>query len=124
MFVDFSFLDCWDEELKATNKLKVKVRGPKFRYPNALFNLAAFLSTLQGFRQIEGMLAALAKLRQFKVPDYTTIFRRVRRLRFDINLDKLEDEFIVAIDSSGIKVSPRGEWLRRLYPGKKRRGLA
>ena len=28
----------------------------------------------------------------------------------------------MAIDSSGIKVSPRGEWIREIYPERKRKG--
>lgn len=119
IFVDFSFLDRWDEELALTNKQKASVKGPKFKYPNALFYLAAFLNTLIGFRQVEGVLQGLSKLRKFEVPDYTTIFRRVRRLKLKLNESKLKDGFIVAIDSSGIKVTNRGEWLRKV--GKKKR---
>ncbi len=121
ILLDFSFLDRWDEELALTNKPKASVKGPKFKYPNALFYLAAFLNTLIGFRQVEGVLQGLSKLRKFRVPDYTTIFRRVRRLKLKLNASKLKDGFIVAIDSSGIKVTNRGEWLRKVGK-KKRRG--
>lgn len=50
LFVDL-FLDKWDEQLRLTNKTKAGMRGPKFEYPNVLFNLTAFLSVLQQFRQ-------------------------------------------------------------------------
>ena len=95
IFVDFSFLDKWDEEVKATNKVKTGRKGRKFKYPNSLFYLAGFLHTLMGFRQIEGVLLGLSKLKKFEVPDYTTIFRRVRKLKLRLNTRNLENGFIV-----------------------------
>jgi hypothetical protein len=47
------------------------------------------------------------------VPDYTTIWWRVTKT--PITLDPQVDpnqELTIAVDSSGIKVSNRGEWLR------------
>jgi hypothetical protein len=84
LFVDFSFLDNWEKEMEDTNKLKASKRGPKFKYPNVLFYLTALLSIFLPFRQIEGFLLGLSKLKPFKVPDYTTIFRRVRKLNFNL----------------------------------------
>jgi hypothetical protein len=54
------------------------------------------------FRQTEGFLRGLSKLKRFRVPDYTTVFRRVRKLDFSLDLKKLDEDFVVAIDSSGI----------------------
>jgi transposase-like protein len=51
------------------------------------------------------------------IPDYTTINRRINRLDIKINEDdnknkEFEDEYIViAIDSTGIKVTDRGQWM-------------
>ena len=50
-----------------------------------------------------------------------TLLYSVRKLNFYLNVDELEDDFIVAIDSTGIKVTNRGEWLREKH-GKKRKG--
>jgi transposase-like protein len=51
------------------------------------------------------------------IPDYTTINRRINRLDIKINEDdnknkEFEDEYIViAIDSTGIKVTNRSQWM-------------
>ena len=69
----------WDRELAEMNRTK-KTRGRKYTYPSALFYLAAFINAVLPFRQSEGFLRGLSMLKKFKVPDYTTIFRRVRKL--------------------------------------------
>jgi len=56
------------------------------------------------------------------VPDYSNISRRINRLNIKINDDDDDDDdkcslqhddyFVIAIDSTGIKVSNRGEWIR------------
>jgi IS5 family transposase len=51
------------------------------------------------------------------IPDYSTISRRINRLNVKIKEDnkvkEFEEEYIVvAIDSTGIKVTNRGQWLR------------
>jgi len=44
--------------------------------------------------------------------DYSTISRRVNKL--DIKIDKRigNDDIVIALDSTGIKVANRGEWIR------------
>jgi len=55
------------------------------------------------------------------IPDYTTINRRINRLNIrikDVNSKNkdFEDEYIViAIDSTGIKVTNRGQWMREKW---------
>jgi hypothetical protein len=49
------------------------------------------------------------------IPDYTTISRRINRL--DIKIQDKSKEFendyiVIAIDSTGIKVTNRGQWMR------------
>src|SRR3954471_1343751 len=51
------------------------------------------------------------------IPDYSTISRRINRLNVKIKEDnkvkEFEEEYIVVgIDSTGIKVTNRGQWLR------------
>jgi hypothetical protein len=70
IFVDF--LDNWEKEVEKTNRVKMHKRGRKFTYPDALFYLTAFLNTLLGSRQVEGILSGLSKLKNFPVPDYST----------------------------------------------------
>jgi hypothetical protein len=66
------------------------------------------------YRQTEGIAQGHAKGKVPSIPDYTTISRRINRLDLKIkdvdskNKD-FEDEYIViAIDSTGIKVTNRG----------------
>ncbi|HXT84537.1 MAG TPA: IS5/IS1182 family transposase, partial [Verrucomicrobiae bacterium] len=59
------------------------------------------------------------------IPNYTTINRRINRLDIKIKDDdknkEFEDEYIViAIDSNGIKVSNRSQWMRDKWHLKKK----
>ncbi|MER5176576.1 MAG: hypothetical protein ABJB76_04670 [Candidatus Nitrosocosmicus sp.] len=49
------------------------------------------------------------------IPDYNTISRRINRLDMEIKDNKInefEDDYIViTIDSTGIKVTNRGQWM-------------
>ena len=59
------------------------------------------------------------------MPDYTTINRRINRLDIKIEKDNknkdFEDEYlIIAIDSTGIKVTNRGQWMRDKWNIKKK----
>jgi hypothetical protein len=58
------------------------------------------------------------------VPDYSRICRRINRLNIKINDDDDDDDktslqhadnFVIAIDSTGIKVTNRGEWIRHKW---------
>lgn len=48
------------------------------------------------------------------MPDYSTIYRRVSAFvpEFEQSLADLGDEVVIAVDSSGIKVTNKGEWIR------------
>ncbi len=65
----------------------------------------------------EGIAQGHAHGKVPSIPDYTTISRRINRLDIKIeNDDKstdFKDEYIViAIDSTGIKVTNRGQWMK------------
>jgi hypothetical protein len=81
------------------------------------------------FRQTkEGIAQGHAKGKVPSIPDYTTINRRINRLDVKIkdvnNKDKdFEDEYIViAIDSTGIKVTNRGQWMQDKWNVKNKKG--
>ena len=44
------------------------------------------------------------------VPDYSTINRRVNELNIKIN-ERIGNDIVIALDSTGIKITNRGEWL-------------
>ncbi|MCL4344676.1 MAG: IS5 family transposase [Thaumarchaeota archaeon] len=72
------------------------------------------------FRQEEGFVRALSKyVHNLKVPDFRTIWWRTNRL--DINLESIDTDqpIVVAIDSTGIKVSNYGDWIRKKWKVKR-----
>ena len=114
----FDVINNWDAELKKMNKDKV---GEPFQYPNTFLLLLGYAKIYfhLPFRQTEGIARGHAKGKVPSIPDYTTINRRINLLDVKIkgidNKDKdSKDEYIViAIDSTGIKVTNRGQWMRR-----------
>lgn len=114
LLIGFDFLGNWDRELKRMNKGK---RGKPFEYPEGFVKFLAPVRVFfhMPFRQEEGFVEALAKLLpKLKVPDYSTIYRRVSAFvpEFERSLADQDEEVVIAVDSSGIKVTPKGEWVR------------
>ena len=102
----------WDTELKDMNKDKV---GEPFHYPDTFVLLLGYakVSFHLPYRQTEGIAQGHAKCKVPSIPDYTTINRRINRLNIKLNDNKSSKEFkdeyiIIAIDSTGIKVTNRG----------------
>ena len=62
------------------------------------------------YRQTEGVVIAHAKSKVPSIPDYSTIQRRINKLDIKIN-EHLENDIVIALDSTGIKITNRGEWL-------------
>jgi len=52
-----------------------------------------------------------------RVPDYTTVWERAIKIppSIDKTLDDYVDGVILVVDSTGLKVYDRGEWVRELY---------
>ena len=77
------------------------------------------------FRQTEGIAQGHAHGKVPSIPDYTTISRRINRLDIKIKEDNKSKEFedgyiIIAIDSTGIKVTNRGQWMQDKWNVKKK----
>ena len=77
------------------------------------------------YRQTEGIAQGHAKGKVPSIPDYTTINRRINRLDIKIKEDnkikEFQDEYIIiAIDSTGIKVTNRGQWMREKWKIRKK----
>jgi hypothetical protein len=124
MLFDSDFLQNWRAELKKMNEGK---EGPHYRYPNSLISLLATVHAyLLPFRQLEGFLRMMSiHIKRLKevVPDFTTIWWRVARMK--INLDPNvnqsgRDDVVIAVDSTGIKVTNRGEWMLDKWKNKRR----
>ena len=107
------------------NKDKV---GEPFHYPNTFLLLLGYAKVYfhLPYRQTEGITQAHAKGKVPSIPNYTTINRRINSLNIKIKEDdnknkEFEDEYIViAMDSTGIKVTNRGQWMREMGCKKER----
>ena len=127
ILLGFDVIDNWDSELEEMNKAKV---GEPFHYPNTFLLILGYAKAYfhLPYRQTEGITQAHSKGKVSSIPDYTTISRRVNRLDIKIkdvdNKNKqFKDEYIViAIDSTGIKVINRGQWMREKWHIKNKKG--
>ncbi len=126
ILLGFDVIDNWDTELKEMNKDKV---GEPFHYPNTFLLLLGYAKAYfhLPYRQTEGIAQGHANGKVPSIPDYTTISRRINRLDIKIENDdknkEFKDEYIViAIDSTGIKVTNRGQWMRDKWHIKNKKG--
>ncbi|MDG6988707.1 MAG: IS5 family transposase [Nitrososphaerota archaeon] len=121
LLFDPDFLSGWRGELESSNEGK---EGARYRYPSSLMSmLAAIHVYLLPYRQLEGFVRVFAEhvdVIRGVVPDYTTIWWRVARVKVDIDptVDRAKD-VTIAVDSTGIKVSNRGEWIRHKWAVKR-----
>jgi DDE family transposase len=99
---DTDFLSNWRIELKEMNKGK---EGAKYLYPNSLILLlAAIHAYLLPYRQLEGFLRVMTthikELKEDEVPDYTTVWWRVVRVKVqELNPEvNPEDTITIAVD--------------------------
>lgn len=125
ILLGFDVINNWDTDLKEINKGKV---GEPFHYPNTFLLLLGYAKVYfhLPYRQTEGIAQGHAKGKVPSIPHYTTINRRIHRLDIKIkdtdNKNKeFEDEYIViAADSTGIKVTNRGQWMREKWNVRKK----
>ena len=123
ILLDFDVIDNWNSELEKMNKGK---EGRKFEYPDSFIKLLGYMRVYfhLPYRQTEGIVRAHAANTLPSIPHYSRICRRINRLNIKISLDDDDDDkfslqhddyFVIAIDSTGIKVSNRGEWIRHKW---------
>jgi len=111
------FIENWKKELDSMNKKK---RGHPYEYPNSYMQ---FLASIRyychlDYRTLEGFCRILSKILGIPTPD-STIHRRIPK--FDFKPPELDsEEIVIAVDSTGIKVHNRGEWMGERC--KRRRG--
>ncbi len=123
IIIGFDIINNWDTELKEMNKDKV---GEPFHYPNTFLLLLGYAKVYfhLPYRQTEGIAQGHANGKVPSIPDFTTISRRINKLNIPINDNKhgvSKDEYlIIAIDSTGIKITNRGQWLRDKWNVKKK----
>jgi len=114
MYLSLGFLESWARDLETMNAGKV---GAPYEYPGPFMTFLGFTHIVLGidYRGLEGFTRGLTRLISLQVPDYSTICRRVNALKLMITetlLDHTGEDVVVSLDSSGVKVSNRGEWMR------------
>ena len=125
VLLDTSFLDSWKDDLERENDGKV---GHPYEYPQEFF---VFLSRVRSlwnvpFRELEGFVRKLSELTgKFKALSYVAIFHRIRGIPISGMIDEINgaarEGMTVIIDSSGFKITQRGDWLSNRW-GTRRKG--
>jgi len=122
----YDFLDSWDFELEKLNKNKM---GKPFLYPDSFILAIGYIrySFHLPYRQTEGIIKATGKNLPEKPPSYGHICKRINKLNIDIkkreNVDDNDEEYIIiAIDSTGIKITNRGQWMDKKWNVQNRKG--
>ena len=112
VLLDFDVLDGWDHELSQMNLGKV---GEPYCYPDSFIQLLGYMRAYfhLPYRQTQGVVIAHAN-KVPNTPHYSTISRRINRLEIKIN-EKLGNDIVIALDSTGIKVANRGEWMHHKW---------
>src|SRR5690348_1655066 len=74
---------------------------------------------LEGFLRM--MSIHIKKLKEV-MPDFTTIWWRVARMKINLDpkINPEKDDIVIAVDSTGIKVTNRGEWILDKWKKKRR----
>ncbi len=122
LLLDLDFVKGWEDELQSMNKGK---EGARFRYPDSFIRLLLFMYVYLHlpYRQLEGFTKALARyVKGLKPPDHSSIQWRAENLpvKLDQTLVDSNEDLVIALDASGIKVANRGDWIRHKW--KVRRG--
>jgi hypothetical protein len=104
VLLDFDVVDRWNHELSEMNFGKV---GEPYCYPDSFIQLLGYRRAYfhLPYRQTQGVVIAHAN-KVPNAPHYSTISRRINKLEIKIN-EKLGNDIIITLDSTGLKVANR-----------------
>ena len=93
----------------------VKV-GEPYDYPDSFIQDLGYVRVYSHlpYGQTGGVVIADASTKVPFIPHYSTISRRINKLEIKIN-EGLGNDIVIALDSTGIKVANRGEWMRHKW---------
>ena len=124
----YGFLDEWDAALAKMNENK---KGRRFVYPDSFILAVGYIRVCfhLPYRQTEGIIKATGKSLPHH-PSYGHMCKRVNGLKADFNSSGIKtddgDGLIIAIDSTGVRVTNRGQWMSDKWGGglrdKRKRG--
>ena len=120
----YDFLDGWGQEIERMNRNK---KGKPFVFPDSFILAIGYIrySFHLPYRQTEGIIKATGKRLPANPPNYGQICKRINKLNIEIKRDKTDDnndDIIVSIDSTGIKVTNRGQWMDEKWNTQNRKG--
>ncbi len=107
---------------------KQKKRGRPFVYSGQLIMLLLFLTFALRlpYRKTEGVARKTFGELGIKIPNFRTLHYRLSKGKFCLKellgVEELPQDFVIVLDSSGLKVTNRGEWLRKEVGKKPRKG--
>lgn len=114
---DLSWITTFHDDLERMNRGK---RGRPFLYTDRMIAYLGGLASALGmrYRSLEGHLRAILEAVGIRVPDFSTIWRRI--LSMDLSGCPPDGRGVVAaVDSTGIRVGVRGEWMREKWKVRK-----
>ena len=116
----YDFLDSWGHEIERMNRNK---KGKPFVFPDSFILAIGYIrySFHLPYRQTEGIVKATGK-RLPSNPSYGHICKRINKLSIDIKREKIVDDLIIAVDSTGIKVTNRGQWMSDKWHKQNKKG--
>lgn len=121
--LDVKLFKTWNSQL---NRMNLHKEGHQFEYPDSFILFLGLLKVNFGFtyRKLKGFIRSIAVFCPLlsKTPDYTTIFRRMNRLKLDIfkSIPESKEPLFISIDSSGLKADHGGTWIEQRFGRKKR----
>ena len=102
-------------------------KGKPFTFPNSFILAVGYIrySFHLPYRQTEGIINATGKRLPSNSPSYGHICKRINKLNIDIKreqIDEDDDYIIVSIDSTGIKITNRGQWMAEKWKMQNKKG--
>lgn len=103
---------------------KKKKNGRPFEYGNEVIEAMSYIRFKfhQSLRETEGFFESLICMKRvsLKVPCYTQLCRRMRKLKLPKELLDRKGVTDIVLDTTGLKIYGEGEWRAEKYGGKKR----
>jgi len=96
--------------------MNINKKGKPFVFPDSFILAIGHIRYLfhLPYRQTQGIIKATGKRLPANPPSYGHICKRINKLNVDIKRDKMDDDdddLIISIDSTGIKITNRGQWM-------------
>ncbi len=111
----YDFLDIGDKDLATMNENK---KGKRYKIPDSFILVIDHIRVFfhLPYRQTEGIIKTTIGKNIPDHPCYSQICRRINKLDIDINNSIKNDDndvvIIIAADSTGIKITNRGQWMQ------------